>query len=349
VIKTFDLRDLRQLNRLQRSSVNLDIRRSFLERQKPVRTAVKGFFTPDNLVAMTWLYRQNSAAASGYAQIHCDPLVKIWSLTSIAPEINSEDSKAVWQALLGHIARRAASHGIEQIHAHPIRNSREEETLLQNGYCRACTEQLFVLNHPLAYTKRPSDLHTFVLTGRWQLSELYRHAIPIGVRSVLQTSSYLSIEDTPLDRLSWRVSEWVAVDEESPYAYLRLTRTGAGYWLYILVRPDRRGDILDHIAYVTSIERPGNAKPLYCLIPDYAIGLSWLLRQLRFTEIQEYSHLVKQLAVRVSAPAFTNNPATALYYRDAGTPAFLSRWMMPTKGYKSSPHDKEREYALGNN
>ncbi len=298
---------------------------------------------------MTWLYHQNdAAAASGYAQIHCDPIAKIWSLTSIAPEIGSGDSKAIWQALLRHLAQKAASHGVEQIHAHPIRGSLEEEALVQNLYCRACAEQLFTLNRPLAYRKRPADLHTFVLTGRWQLSELYRHSVPAGVRAVLQTSSFLSIEDTPFDRLSWRVSEWVAVDDESPYAYLRLTRIKANYWLYVLVRPDRRGDILDHIAYVVSLEHPSNTKPLFCLVPDYAIGISWLLRQLGFSEIQEYSHLVKQLATRVSAPSFVNNPASALQYRDAGTPAFLMRRII-TEGIDRSREDKESEYALGNN
>ena len=64
--------------------------------------------------------------------------------------------------------------------------------------------------------------------------------------------------------------------------YLGLTSGPKGYWLEIIVRPERRADILPYVKHVISQTDCSPYRPIYCPVTDYSVGLGWILRTLQF-------------------------------------------------------------------
>ena len=71
--------------------------------------------------------------------------------------------------------------------------------------------------------------------------------------------------------------------KDEALAYLRLTQSPSGFWLDIAVRPERRAELLPHLKFVLTLTECSPTRPVYCPVPDYGVGVGWLLRTIGFT------------------------------------------------------------------
>jgi len=72
-----------------------------------------------------------------------------------------------------------------------------------------------------------------------------------------------------------------------------------GCWMEILVQPDHRADIVPHIRHVIGGCQDSGQRPIYCAVPDHAVGVGWLLRTLGFQAVGQQAHMVLHVAARV--------------------------------------------------
>ena len=107
--------------------------------------------------------------------------------------------------------------------------------------------------------------------------------------------------------------QYVWADKGRLLACLCLTKTAQGSWLDVLTRPEQRGELLPHLHYVLTRAAPSAQAPVYCPVPDYAVGLSWLLRTLGFESYTRQVLLVAHTVTRVSSEEAADRPGAGAW------------------------------------
>ncbi len=301
MIRPFGLYDILTVRHLQRRSVPLDLRRQVLYRDAPARAALIGYLTQHRLGPLTWIYSGADGAGAGGAFAQVWPIADRpdWNLSRLAPALDeNEGAEAIWREMLRGLVRKAADSGIYRIVTRVEEGASAEYVLRRSGFVATTRQELFML--PAAPGPVPCPKHLVPAAPRhdWALGELYRQVVPRFVQEAEASFCHACASPRRHSLGGEAVQEYVWQDEERVNAYLAVSASARGAWVEFLVRPEYRADILPHIRYVIGTLRSPE-RPIYCPVPDYDVGVGWLLRTLGFQTVGRQAHMVMHVAARV--------------------------------------------------
>ena len=304
MIRPFGLRDISTIRRLQPRGVAFDLRRLLLYSTSPTRSALLGYLSRNHLGTITCVHENSSSAESGQrgcAQVWPRPGRAEWDLVFLAPSLDHhQKASEIWRQLLAHLIIQGAKQDIQRIYARSSEDAEAEDILRQVGFTIVAREEVFVLSHRPAPAPLPKGLRRVDRRqDRWALSELCRQVVPPLVQQAEGLLPHrCAAPHHPLARFLF-ADEYVWVEKGKIIAYLGLCGSARGYWLEITVRPEYRADLLPYIKYVLTLAQRLNSTPVYCSIPDYSVGLGWLLRTLGFESYTRQVLLVVHTVARV--------------------------------------------------
>lgn len=298
MIRPFELRDLLAMKQLQPRGVAFDLKRLLLGALSPTRAAVLGHLTRQHLGTFT-LVRTDAeeGRAAGYIEAWPRANPQEWELAYLAPALDYQrDAQQVWQDLLSQLIIVAGQRGIQRVYAKVPEDAEIEAVFRSVGFTVVTREQVFVLIRQPAPGPLPRGMRHVEPRDRWPLEQLYRQVVP---PLLCQAEGGLSCE--AMQGGWWRrgaTQEYIWTDRERVLAYLALSSGARGYWLRTVVRPENRGDLLPCIRYLLTQAQCSDATPVYVPVPDFTVGLGWLLRTLGFESYNRQTLLVAHTIVR---------------------------------------------------
>lgn len=314
--RTFALRDLGMLKHLEQRGVGFDLRNSVIHPRAPSHSALIGYLTRHRLGAVTCV--QDVDGAQGFVQVWPQGDTLSWHLSYLAPSLNEQpDAAEIWRCLLLQLLRYAAAKGVLRVFARCTEDAEIEETLRQNGFGLVTREEAYVLTHAPSPVPAPRGLRRLDVGDQWSLHKLYAQAVP----SFVQKAEGLTPQESrsPLQTLASPPDDhYVWVDRGEMVAHFAVSRGQLGTWMDSVVRPDRRGDVLPYLRHILAQQPCSPERPLYVCVPDYAVGLGWLLRTLGGETFARQAVMVAQTTARetVVRPAIV----PALDAADRGAP-----------------------------
>jgi len=286
------------LRRLKPQGVAFDLRRHLLQDTSPTRDAVLGFLTAHHLGAVTCVYRasEDEDGLNGFVQVSEDDSGLEWDLAYLAPSLDYDlNAGSMWCRMLGQLILLAAEYGVERISARSGEDAETEDLFRRAGFTVVNREEVFALDQEAKPAPLPRGLRGAVPQDQWAIEELYRQVVP----KVIQQAEGCTPQWVVGQRGA--TEQYVWADKGRMLAYLRLAKTARGSWIEVLTRPEQRGDVLPHLRYLLTRAAPSAQSPVYCPVPDHAVGLGWLLRTLGFESYTRQVLLVAHTIARVSA------------------------------------------------
>jgi len=303
VARTFALKDLWVLKHLEQRGVGFDLRNTLIRPRTPSQAAVIGYLTRHRFGAVTCV--QSHAELSGpepegFAQVWPQDSALSWHLSYLAPSLDEHAAAdQVWSILLCQLLQCAARQGVRRLFARCAEDAEIEGVLRQNGFGLVTREEVYVLTMPPPPAPAPRGLRRLDEADQWALRQLYRQAVP----SLVQKAEGFGVHEvrSPLQSLASAPDEhYVWVDRGEIIAHLAMSRSRLGSWLDGVVRPDRRADALPYMHHVLAQQPCSPERPLYVSVPDYAVGLGWLLRTLGFETFARQAVMVAHTVARQS-------------------------------------------------
>jgi len=302
VLRPFGLHDMVAMRQLQGQSVPLDVRRRLLYRDAPARDALIGFLTRHHLGPLTWMLGEDDDAWQGkaFAQVWSVPARRDWNLIAMAPALDADAHvESTWRDMLQALVPWAVENGVFRIVSRVDEGSEPERVLRTSGYIATVRQELFRLeSHPGAVAC-PRGLQPAHPRHDWALGELYYQVVPPAVQDAEAAFSRACAGPRRYLLGGESAREYVWQDAERVNAYLAIAYAPQGLWLNILVRPEYRADIAPHVRYVLGQVQETDPRPIYCAVPDYAVGIGWVLRTLGFQAAGRHAHMVQHVAARV--------------------------------------------------
>lgn len=298
MIRPFGLRDLLAVKQLQPRGVAFDLRQLLLGAFPPARAALWGHLTRQHVGTFTLVRTETEdGRATGYVEAWPRSSPTEWELAYLAPALDYQrDAQQIWQDLLSQLIIVAGQRHVQRIYAKVPEDAEIEAVFRAAGFTVVTREQVFVLIRQPAPGPLPRGMRRVEPGDRWPLEQLYRQVVP---PLLCQAEGGLSCEAAQGGW--WRraaTQEYIWADRERALAYLALSTGPRGYWLRTVVRPESRGDLLPCIRYVLTHTQCSDATPVYVPVPDFTIGLGWLLRTLGFESYNRQTLLVAHTVVR---------------------------------------------------
>lgn len=296
-MRPFDLRDALAIRQLQPRGVAFDLRRLLLHSFSPARAALLGHLTRQRLGTFT-LVQTDSAGGRTIGYIQAWPRVhpQEWDLAYIAPSLDHQrDASDLWHELLSSLILVGGQRNILRIYARVPEDMEIETILRQCGFTVVTREQVFVLVRPSAPAPLPRGMRPVERQDRWALEQLYRQVVP----PLLHQAEDTTLHDI-VRRDWWRhdqAEEYIWIDRERALAHFALVSAPQGYWLQTVVRPESRGDLLPCIRFLLTRMQCSDATPVYAPVPDFTIGLGWLLRTCGFESYNRQTLMVAHTVV----------------------------------------------------
>ena len=301
MIRPFGLRDVLLLRHLEPYSVAFDLQRYLLCSPSPLRSALFGYFTHRNLGTLTCIHRDSKQEESeAFAQVWPRADRQEWDLAFVAPTLDAhQGTPDLWHKLLSHLIVLGAGEGVLRIYARSPEDGELEAVLRRAGFAVVAREEIFALSHQRVPAPRPQGLRRVDHQDREALEELYLQVVPPLVHQAEGFSH------------SWRAAsqrvrpglvseeEYIWSAEGKAVAHLRLCSGAKRHWLEIVVRSECRAELLPHIRCLLSLTGHSVSAPVYCPVPDYGVGLGWLLRTLGFESYARQVLLVAHTVARV--------------------------------------------------
>lgn len=309
--RPFSLRDLGAIKRLQSQGVAFDQRRVLLYPSLPLQSAILGYLTHHHWGALTCVqdgFQQAEAfggdlgARKGFAQVWPRGDGSTWDLTYIAPALDkSPELVDTWCKLLGLLIIQGAEQNVQRFYARSPEVGAIEDALRQVGFAVLGREEVFCLQKQLAPAPAPAPKGLCRMTRKHHaaVTALYRRVQPRLQQQVEclppygNGDHYLHIASPASDE------EFVWAIDDRVVAYLGLARSSRAYWLEVMVQPEWRGDLLPYIKYVIALAECSRQMPVYCAVPDYGVGLGWLLRTCGFHSFARQTLLVAYPLARI--------------------------------------------------
>jgi hypothetical protein len=304
VFRLFDPRDTLFLRRLKPQGVAFDLRRHLLQDTSPMRDALLGYVTAHHLGTITCVFRapEEEDGLSGFVQVSEGAGGTEWDLAYLAPNLDYDlNAGSTWCRVLGHLVLLGAENGVERICVRSAEDAEAEDLFRRTGFTVVSREEVFALDQEAKPAPLPRGLRRATPQDQWALDELYRQVVP---KVIQQAEGCAPAWEVPRQRVVGRrdaMEQYVWADKGRVLACLRLTKTAKGSWMEVLTRPEQRGDVLPHLRYLLTRAAPSAQSPVYCPVPDYAVGLGWLLRTLGFESYTRQVLLVAHTVTRVSA------------------------------------------------
>jgi len=300
VIRPFSLRDALTIRRLAPQGVAFDLERLLLDTSSPLTAAIAGYLTRSHLGAVTCIHdgANDQQNLRGFVQAMPNARSSRWDVAYLSPSLGQHpDASDIWYRLLTYLIIYAAEQRICRVFARSSEDGEAEDVLRQAGFRVVMREEVFGLEGAQPALPVPKGLRAVTEQDRWALQQFYGHTVPRNALDPLSGTSYRTTHN-PSTLSSYAVlGEYVWTERQQILAYYGLLSGARGCWLEVLVRPEHRGDILHHIKFMLGLAR-SNSGPIYCGVPDYSVGLAWLLRTLHFEPQARQVLMVAQTAVR---------------------------------------------------
>jgi hypothetical protein len=267
-----------------------------------MRSALMGLLSNNHLGAITCIHQGQGEAKSsaGFVQVWPYPGQARWDMAFISPSLDRHlNASDIWYRLLTYLIIYAAEQGVLRVTARSSEDAEAEDVFRHAGFRLVGREEVFALSSVQQKTATPRGLRTVRESDRWALRELCRQVIPLSMQDPqtgLPYQTTLSAHSVPG---SAGLEEFVWVQRDEIMAYFGLLRASGGCWLDIVVRPHHRGDILHHLKHLLGQAQNGASQPVYCTVPDYCVGVSWLLRTLGFEPYARQALLAAATAAEV--------------------------------------------------
>ncbi len=298
MIRPFGLSDVMAVRRLAPRGTAFDLRQQVLQPASPARAALLGLLTHQHVGAVTCV--QASPADGGViAFIQAAPRANVpeWDLAHLGPSLDDRrDATELWHDLLAHLVVTGALRGVERIYARAPEDVEIETILRQCGFTVLTREEVFVLTRQPAPGPLPRGMHRVERQDRAAVEELCRQVVPPLLCQAEGLAPGGAAEGAGRGEAA---EEYLWADRERALAYLSLARGRAGSWLEILVRPVWRADLLPAIRYLLTRTPCSDEHPIFSPVPDFAVGLGWLLRTLGFESYSRQTLLVAHTVARV--------------------------------------------------
>jgi hypothetical protein len=304
VIRPFGLRDVLTLRQLQPRSTAFDLKRLVLAASSPAGSALAAYFTRNHLGTPTYVRESAERDGRGFAQVRPRPNGSEWDLLFIAPSLDDhKDTAGIWHALLNHLIVLAGQQSVLRIYARSPEDAEVETVLRGVGFSILAREEVFVLSVPATPAPQPKGMRRASRQDREALICLCQRAMPSLVRKAeLSSGDWCQAVTRRLRRQvgrARRADEFICMAKGQIIAYLSMRESSAGYWLEVIVHPEYRGDVLPYIRYILTLAECSPGQPLYCGVPDFGVGLGWILRTLEFVPYARQALLVAHTMARV--------------------------------------------------
>jgi len=304
VVRPFGLRDVIAIRQLRPLGVAFDLRRLLLRSLSPMSSALLDYVTHHRLGAITCV-QPDSGASKRRGFVQAVPRVSKteWDLAFISPSLEFHpDAAHIWHSLLHHLVFYGTERAVQRIYARSAEDAEAEDVLRQVGFTAVTREEVFVLAQQPAPAPVPRGMRRVEQQDSWALDQLHRHVVPPQVQQSEGLHQRWCGRSATHRIGAQATDEFVWADGGEIVAYLGLCSSSLGYWLEVVVRPDHRADLLPYIRSVLMLAQCSHYTPVYCNVPDYSVGLGWLLRTVGFEtyarQIVMVLHTVARVPVR---------------------------------------------------
>jgi hypothetical protein len=299
VIRPFGLRDVSALRQIEPRGVAFDLRRLVLSSISPARSALVGYLSGHRLGAITCVHTDEEGCVQGAAQVWPHRDRRAWDLAFLSPSLDENKNAAhVWHELLTYLSRLGIEHNVLRIYARSPEDVEIEDLLRHCGFSMVTRQETFVLSRQPAPAPLPRGLRRVEEEDRWPLDHFHQLVMPPLVQKAEAPCHHMAcMAADPFQSLS--VDEYIWSRKSEIIAWLRISSSSKAHWLDIVVRPEYRAEVLPHIKYVLTLVKISKQRPLFCPIPDYCVGLGWLLRTLGFRTFTRQALMVCHTVVRV--------------------------------------------------
>ncbi|MBN1402128.1 MAG: hypothetical protein JXA74_14905 [Anaerolineae bacterium] len=310
------------LRQLQPRGTAFDLKRLVLTASSPAGSALRAYFTHNHLGTPTYVRDDLVTDGRGFVQVKPRPNGVEWDLLYIAPSLDDhKDVASIWHGLLGYLIILAGQQGVLRIYARSPEDAEIESVLRSAGFSILAREEVFVLSVPATPAPHPKGMRRAGGRDREALICLCQRAMPSLVRKAELSSGDWCQAVTPRLRRQMgrvrRVDEFICMAKGQMIAYLSMRESSSGYWLEVIVHPEYRGDVLPYVRYILTLAECSPSKPLYCGVPDFGVGLGWILRTLAFEPYARQALLVAHTVARVPV-----RPAVVIPGLEGGVESF---------------------------
>lgn len=302
MIRLFRLPDMFILRKRAPEGVAFDLRRLLLDAPSPMRAALVGYLTRHHMGAITCVHEGTPEGRRPGGLIQALPREDRteWDLAFLVPSLDRhQGAGAVWRELLTHLTVLGAQHGVLRIYVRSSEDAEAEDIFRQAGYKVVAREEVYVLTKRPAPAPLPRGLRRASSRDVPGLEDLSCHALP---QAVQQVRGLMAPWQGGWRRAPWSsvlATDYVWAEKDKILAHLALRSTARGHWLEVAMRPERRADTLPHIKHMLTLAQSSASTPIYCPVPDYGVGLGWLLRTLGFESYARQVLLVVHTAPRI--------------------------------------------------
>jgi hypothetical protein len=303
----FGLRDVFMVKRLQPQGVAFDLRRLLLHSSSPLRSALAGYLTNHHLGTITCVHHEESAAAGPHSRANtAHALAQTWpradeaewDLAFLAPSLEYQaNAPTLWLRLLSDLVVLGAAENIQRIYVRSSEDAEAEDIFRQVGFTIITREEVFALPREPVPAPLPKGLRRITPQDRPALDEFYAQVVPKLVQQAEGSAPHWWAARERMRPVAAR--EYVWAERGRLIAYLGLCSSARGYWLETAVRPEHRADLLPYLKYMLTLTRCSSAAPVYCPVPDYCVGIGWLLRTMGFEPYARQVLMVVHTAARV--------------------------------------------------
>lgn len=296
MIRPFSLRDAPAIWHLQTRGAAFDYKRRLLSSPNPTRSAVLGLVSGHHIGARTLVHTGRADDRPiAFVQLLPREDGSCWDVYCIAPALDdSQDVACIWQDLLGQAIITAAEQCVSRIYARSPVDDESAAILRRSGFSMVGCEEIFVSSGRRPKAPMPPNLREVLEGDEFALSELRRQVIP---PLVYQAQWFGPEEAASTARAR---SGYVWAEDGKLVAHMALESTGRGHWIECIVRPERRGDLLPYLRWLMYMADGAGNRPIYAAVPDYAVGLGWLLRMLGFESLRRQQVMVAHTVSRVT-------------------------------------------------
>ncbi len=325
MIKSFSLRNVLLILKLQRRGVSLDPERALTQPRSPLEVALATHFSfcfPHAADVCTYVLcgSKRGPRLSGFAQIEKRrgrPEADVIYLAPALPETNN--AQKTLHSLLRHVCAQAGEWGTQRLFASIPEGREEIEVFQQVGFSVYTREDIFRLGASAVNNLNPApdplDRGPETIVRRrhsrddWALQRLYVALTP----RLVQQAEGLTPREWGLGPNHWfdwtRKEEYVLENKESQSGgYLQISEGRIGHWLKLSLHPQLYRGGKGLLAYGLSLLLTYPPLPIYCNVREYESEVSFLLKAQGFKAFDRRAIMVKHTGVRVREPALKLAP-----------------------------------------
>ena len=331
MIKTFDVRNVLLVNKLQDQGLLLNLEEELTQTYRPLLAALVGWLSLQEAGVSTYVCDEDEMEGNrrmaGFAQVRLRKRAEA-DVVYLAPSLSAaEEAMTIWRRLLEKLCREAGEQGIQRIFARLPEDGLEITAFQLVGFSIYTQEDIFRLAkmppglpRPEKKTVRPQQP-----ADGWGLQGLYAAIAPRLVQQV-ENLTAKKWEATPGPWLRpARREGWVLEDKGKVIGYARIRQGQTGHWLEMLLHPQAYERADELVGQSLSLLAKYPPRPIYCCLRRYQGGLRAPLEAQGFQLFASQCVMIKHTTVRVKKPVLKLIPGLEKR-AEAATP------MMKTQG-----------------